>query len=373
MNSLCEDIYAPLYSQFKELVLCGLWRRERGLLIRRGLCDLRARSLGHFLFPFHNSAPLNRSLKSPPRHPTIAYFLRIDDIDRTSSIPRGVTAARLALRTERENDLLPDRVVEPSCASSSSDQRRPRRGGSGIVSALRRFANTVSTLRSPSEGVAVNDEAAEAVVRGDRRGVNFNPARRGGPTPRFFHRPQRSNNISIAGRPSSSVSSSVTPINNETLGRGDKASYCLSDGKIAALKNVIDHSAWCFLIFVCILILLFGPAMYAIWMPKSNDRASLVTVSVAAFALVVDMVIRCIVDKSYFSLIGCYSRDERGKRNCRPSVFHVGSFLFWFDVVRTISSTPPPHPGFTIFVLIPLPLGSLRSLSCRSYWQSRIP
>jgi len=313
-----------------------------------------------------------RSLKTPTpaTHRPIARFLRIDDIDRTSSIPRCETAARLMLRTERENDLSSDRAVEEPSAgasSSSSDRRRPTRGGSGIVSALRRFTFAGSTLRSSSEGGAVNDEAAEAVARGGRRGAIFNPARRGGASAGLFARSQRSNHISIAGRPSSSASSYDTPTNNETLGGGDKVAYCLSDGKIIALRNFIDHWAWCFFMFVGILLLLFGPAVHAIWMPKSTDRAVLVTISVAAFALVVDMVIRCIVDKSYFSLNRCYSRDGRGKRKCRPWIFHLGSFLFWFDVVRAPSSNPPPPLLFIRCVLIPLPLGNIRFLSCRSY------
>ena len=223
------------------------------------------------------------------------------------------------------------------------------------MSALRRFTFAGSSLRSSSEGGgAVNDgAAAEAVpARGGRRGATFDPARRGGASAGlFFARSQRSNHISIAGRPSSSASSCDTPINNETLGGGDRAAHCLSDGKIVALRKFIDHWAWCFLMFVCILLLLFGPAVHAIWMPERTDRAVLVTISVAALALVVDMVIRGIVDKSYFSLDRCYSRDGRGKRNCRPwFFFHVGSFLFWFDVVRTPSSNSPPPP-LLLFVM----------------------
>jgi len=106
-------------------------------------------------------------------------------------------------------------------------------------------------------------------------------------------------------------------------------------------------------------------------MPKSTDRAVLLTISAAALALVVDMVIRGIVDESYFSLDRCYSRDGRGKRNCRPwFFFHVGSFLFWFDVVRTPSSNPPP-PGFIIYVLIPLPLGSPQDISLAGHIENR--
>ncbi len=242
---------------------------------------------------------------------------------------------------------MPDRVVEPSSAYSSSDLRPPGRGGSGVMSALWRFTFTGSTL-PPPEGAAVDDEAA---ARGERLGSIFGPAQRGSAFAGVFSRPLRSNRLVIAGQQSSSVTLSFTPINSETLGGGEDATYCLSDGKIAALRNVMYHWAWGFLIFVCTLLLLFGPAVHAIWMPNSTDRAFLVTTFVAAFALVVDIVIRCLVEKSYFSWNRCHSIDGRGKRNCRVGIFHVGSFLFWFDVVRTPSSkSPSPTPLFSFFM-----------------------
>jgi hypothetical protein len=97
-----------------------------------------------------------------------------------------------------------------------------------------------------------------------------------------------------------------------------RKSSCFNDFQIHALKRTIDHPAWMGTTLLLILVILFGPAIRDIWLPKTADNAVDVVLTIAFVFLAVDIIIHCVVDRSYFSW------NVKG---------HLGSFRFWFDTV----------------------------------------
>lgn len=99
------------------------------------------------------------------------------------------------------------------------------------------------------------------------------------------------------------------------------------------------------------LLLLFGESVQNLWCPKSSDVAFdyLFTIGFAFF--VIDVAMRCYVSPAYFvfEFFGMDCRyDAQGRRKPRPppgglrdgwgnSFIKVGSFMFWCDVVSTLT------------------------------------
>ena len=138
------------------------------------------------------------------------------------------------------------------------------------------------------------------------------------------------------GRPSIHFSQDehVTVRSSSTLGQsyGDECNFrkgsCLADFQLRALKRTIDHPAWIGTTLILILVILFGPAIRDIWLPKTVDGAVDGVLTIAFAFLLVDIIIRCFVDRDYFTW-NIKTRDLP-ENNCR-----MGSFRFWFDMVRT--------------------------------------
>lgn len=127
----------------------------------------------------------------------------------------------------------------------------------------------------------------------------------------------------------------VTVRSSSSLGESDsqesnvRTVSFLSYAQIHALKRTIDHPTWRNWSLIFILIILFGPSIRDIWLPKTADDYVDAVLTIAFVFLAVDIIIRCIVDRAYFS----WNVKSRGSSDmpCR-----VGSFMFWFDTVRVI-------------------------------------
>ena len=157
----------------------------------------------------------------------------------------------------------------------------------------------------------------------------------------LFTRQRHSIGTRSSLRASSLETSSESNIlhNNETQ---QEVKYCLSDTKIHALRWLIHHHIWRGISLLFILILLFGPPIQDIWLPKTADAALDGIYTVAFVFLAVDIIIRSTVDKSYFSCqqrMGPSSMQQQGrlKRKCGWCNVHAGSFMFWFDTVALLT------------------------------------
>jgi hypothetical protein len=260
----------------------------------------------------------------------------------------------------------------PSRSVANASGREGAMGGSvvasGFMSALRRFKFSGSTaLYSSTSGPGGGEEDDVSRRRRGRGGG-------GGGGVFFALRPKRSLNQLViandyhvaddhrrssgAGRPSSLLSSATptaTIVGGGMGGGGGRG--CLYDARMAALRNVVYHRAWKLIILACIILLLVGPSVHTIWMPKSSDMGVLIVLICSIAILVVDLIIRCIVDESYFLL-----RDRESLRAAKcgrmTRLLHVGSFAFWFDLVRTT------------FKVIHLPLDSFQFFSLTMHARS---
>ena len=216
---------------------------------------------------------------------------------------------------------------------------------SGVVSAIvRRFAGSrFSSLQSDyhtQESIQQEEEynnnaytRSNMPRRAPMVGVpNSNNRDRGDGENRRATIMTRNLRRSIATR--SSITTSASRMSDDE--RRD-TSYCLSDSKINTLRYIINHPIWKGMTLFFILILLFGPPINDIWLPKEADLYVDIMLSIAFVILAIDIMIRCVVDKSYFA----WDREgnywgRRDKcchhRNSCVNV-HAGSFMFWFDTV----------------------------------------
>ncbi len=249
----------------------------------------------------------------------------------------------------------------------------------GFMSALRRFVFTGSTALHSSLSASGDGGGGGGGGRGgdDNDDDDVSRRRRGRGGVFVAPPPKRSSNqLVIANdyrandrirssdpvRPSNTSSSSAaTPtativggdMGGGGEGRGGGGSACLSDAGAAALGNVMHHRAWKLLVLACILLLLVGPSISTIWMPKSTDAGVLILFICSIIVLVVDIFVRSIVDETY--LLSRNRESWRGARCGRMNrLFHVGSFAFWFDLVRTITYREWQHPSSPPSRFIPL-------------------
>lgn len=77
--------------------------------------------------------------------------------------------------------------------------------------------------------------------------------------------------------------------------------YCLQDGKINALRSLIKHGVWRYMTGFFVFVMLFGAPIQDLFLPASADIAVDVIFTLAFVTLMVDILIRCIVDKAYFA------------------------------------------------------------------------
>lgn len=116
----------------------------------------------------------------------------------------------------------------------------------------------------------------------------------------------------------------------------DTNTYCFSDATIHVMRSTIDHSAWRGMTLLFILVLLFGPPIQDLWMPKTADAAMDGIFTVCFVVLAIDITTRSIVDKSYFAWK--WNRREEGKCCHKLPVIQIGSFMFWFDTVALLTT-----------------------------------
>ncbi len=152
----------------------------------------------------------------------------------------------------------------------------------------------------------------------------------GGGVPNQVDRPSQQRHVTLRSSSSLGVSD-----NDESVVRQVS---CLSYSQVHSLKRTIDHPAWKNSTLFFILLILFGPAIRDIWLPKTADGAIDGLFTIAFAFLAVDIVIRSIVDQAYFSW-------NVKSRDCAKSC-HVGSFMFWIDTVRIHIVTNSVHYFF---------------------------
>ncbi|KAL7539624.1 hypothetical protein ACHAWF_006463, partial [Thalassiosira exigua] len=139
------------------------------------------------------------------------------------------------------------------------------------------------------------------------------------------------------GTPSSATSSqrslrlsSLTSTGpNMTDGKA-RDTNCLSNERVNALRLMLGHPAWRAITVIFTLVVVFVPLVRDIWLPKNADASLDGIFTIAFFELMIDIVIRAIVDKSYFvwNCGGC----------SWPNCFGVGSFFFWTDAVSLMTT-----------------------------------
>ncbi|KAL7549343.1 hypothetical protein ACHAWF_012613 [Thalassiosira exigua] len=131
----------------------------------------------------------------------------------------------------------------------------------------------------------------------------------------------------------STVGGGTNPVGAEGWnGRDPPSSSAVRDRR---LQKCLAEPAWRAASLAFILILLLGPPIQDCWMPKTADDTMDVIYSISFLALLAEVVVRCIADKSYFA------RDCEGGTKFRYC-FRTGSFMFWFDTISL----------FTIFARI---------------------
>ncbi len=180
-----------------------------------------------------------------------------------------------------------------------------------VFSAVRRFTPTVSRVNSDSTNNVGEDFLSKPHSLFWR---NFG----GGGVPNQVDRPSHQRHVTLRASSSLGVSD-----NDDSLVREVD---CLSYSQVHSLNRTINHPAWKNTTLFFILLILFGPAIRDIWLPKTADGAIDGLFTIAFAFLAVDIIIRCIVDRAYFSW-NVKSRDST--KNC-----HMGSFMFWIDTVR---------------------------------------
>jgi len=201
----------------------------------------------------------------------------------------------------------------------------------GLLSAIRR-------LFTSSQTSDVNDQDNNPPLP-DRRG-SMMPA---GGNAANFRRKSREQRATIFARQSTGGHSSVTSSGGPVGPDVDDSSspngevYCLPDATIHTLRRIINHQAWTVITLFFILVLLFGPPIRDIWLPKTWDGFMDGTFTLGFIILAFDIITRCIVDKSYFS----WSREARSwsLHSCNTNIcnWHAGSHMFWFDTVALLT------------------------------------
>jgi hypothetical protein len=117
-----------------------------------------------------------------------------------------------------------------------------------------------------------------------------------------------------------------------------------ADSRHFFLRQIIQSRAWKFVLIVFTLLLLFGPQIREMFIPKGGDTAMDVIFMVALVFFTFDIFIRIDVEPNYFSFdLFCWRQRRQqtssdlasGWMGCGSYGF--GSFLFWCDVVSTLT------------------------------------
>lgn len=102
-----------------------------------------------------------------------------------------------------------------------------------------------------------------------------------------------------------------------------------------ALSVIIGSPLWRVIILFNSFLLLFGSEVQELWIPPEGDLTMdiLYCLGLAVFSM--DMIMRCYLEPKYVQVPGC-----RNKENAQNSAWgrcQLGSFLFWCDLVSTLT------------------------------------
>mmetsp|Transcript_20885 Transcript_20885/g.45261 ORF Transcript_20885/g.45261 Transcript_20885/m.45261 type:complete len:875 (-) Transcript_20885:15-2639(-) len=216
--------------------------------------------------------------------------------------------------------------------SSTERASRQRSSQTGLVSALRRF--THSRFSSQSDNPLGGTDQQHPPTSNNHPTISDSPRARHDRRTTIFSRQRQS----IGTRGSSLTASQGSDPDESNM----REVYCLSDAKIHALRHIIDHPASRGITFFFILALLFGPPIQDLWLPTTADGVMDGVYTLGFVVLSVDIIIRAIVDKSYFA----WNRKGRSwpapvNNNCcnfpKRCNLHAGSFMFWFDTLALLT------------------------------------
>lgn len=112
------------------------------------------------------------------------------------------------------------------------------------------------------------------------------------------------------------------------------------------IKNrIIKTTWWSVIIFLFTLVLLFGPPLKFLLFTKAADIFFDSLFLICIITLIIDIILRCLVTPKYFQ----WSFPIKSKENAQNSIlssnvtfhrkkkFQIGSFMFWCDLISTIS------------------------------------
>ena len=227
--------------------------------------------------------------------------LALDELDETHRTPQPIIPSRSS-----------SSIASPSQRRNVSDTQKTT-----VFSAVSRFAKHMSSLgfQSTSEEVSPNSNRrmSSASVRMRDRTIVTNTNRR-----------------------SSGLSARTASASVVSRGEQPTETYCLSDGKINALRSLINHRVWTWTTGFFVVVMLFGAPIQDLFLPASADVTVDVVFTLAFITLLVDILIRCIVDKAYFAWdrVGTSLTPQA---NCKWFNMHAASFMFWCDIVGTLT------------------------------------
>ena len=239
-------------------------------------------------------------------------------------------------------------AAAPARNSAFSSRRRNQYAvsSSGLFSAVRRFTSRFSSLgsNSPLEHIS-GANPRDGTVPVHLGGVSdHTPERRYG-TGRttFFIRDRDSigNKSSMTSDGDYSMDGTGFPTHTNS-----RKVCCLPDDYANAMRCIIYNQLWSSTTFFFTLVMLFGSQIQDLWLPKSWDAASDTVFTMAFVILSVDVIIRSIVDPMYFSW--SFKRERRPSHStgvgglwihrCDDiNKISVGSFMFWCDVIATLT------------------------------------
>ena len=227
--------------------------------------------------------------------------LALDELDETHRTPQPIIPSRSS-----------SSIASPSQRRNVSDTQKTT-----VFSAVSRFAKHMSSLgfQSTSEEVSPNSNRrmSSASMRMRDRTIVANTNRR-----------------------SSGLSARTASASVVSRGEQPTETYCLSDGKINALRSLINHPVWTWTTGFFVVVMLFGAPIQDLFLPASADVTVDVVFTLAFITLLVDILIRCIVDKAYFAWdrVGTSLTPQA---NCKWFNMHAASFMFWCDIVGTLT------------------------------------
>lgn len=254
--------------------------------------------------------------------PEICNFVESSGDDDSSADGVSLTLAGLDDDTDRK----PDPPRRHSDVASPIQRRIFSEGTSQsmikpptVFSAVKRFATHMSSLGFNSTSEELSPSNINVVKRTSQMQDKLD-----------------SNRTTNARRRTSGFSSRTISASVVSVGEPPTEKYCLSDGKIKALRRLINHPVWTFSASFFIFVMLFGAPMQDLFLPASADVAVDVVFTLAFLTLSVDILIRCIVDRAYFAWdrVGTSLTPQKTCKWCNT---HAGSFMFWCDIVGTLT------------------------------------